>query len=165
MPPAGAAQCPRCRRPWRDHPYRTKAVAVRRTAAWQITIEDALSGRRETIEARALVNAAGLMTSHVPVIDQGTISSRAIVFRADMPADLTVLAKNNNGVFPLAAVYELVDGRAENKTVMAHGTRDMPIWGDRYRPGPDAAFYPYADLYVRTRILVVIDYLNSILAK
>ena len=88
MPPAGAAQRPRCRRPWRDHPYRT--------AAWQITIEDALSGRRETIEARALVNAAGLMTSHVPVIDQGTTSSRAIAFRADCTvaaiAQRTVLA-------------------------------------------------------------------------
>src|ERR1700687_4265849 len=43
-----------------------------------------------------------------------------------MPADLTVLAKNNHGVFPLAAVYEVVDGRAENKIVMAHGIRDMP---------------------------------------
>jgi glycerol-3-phosphate dehydrogenase len=38
---------------------RTRAVAARRAAAWQITIEDTLSGRRETIEARALVNAAG----------------------------------------------------------------------------------------------------------
>jgi len=92
---------------------------------------------------------------------KGPLSTQLTV----MPADLTVLAKNNNGVFPLAAVYELVDGRGENKIVMAHGTRDMPIWGDRYRPGPDAAFYPYADLYVRTRILAVIDYLNSIQAK
>ena len=39
---------------------RTRAVAaVRRGAAWQITIEDIRNGRRETLEARALVNAAG----------------------------------------------------------------------------------------------------------
>jgi glycerol-3-phosphate dehydrogenase len=39
---------------------RTKVLtAVRRAAAWQVTIEDTVSGRRETIEARALVNAAG----------------------------------------------------------------------------------------------------------
>jgi glycerol-3-phosphate dehydrogenase len=39
---------------------RTKAVAaVRRGAAWQVTLEDAVNSRRETIEARALVNAAG----------------------------------------------------------------------------------------------------------
>jgi glycerol-3-phosphate dehydrogenase len=39
---------------------RTRAVAtVRRAAAWQVTMEDTVSGRRETIEARVLVNAAG----------------------------------------------------------------------------------------------------------
>src|SRR5579864_3503364 len=27
------------------------------------------------------------------------------------PTDLTVLAKNNNGVFPYNAVYEIIDGR------------------------------------------------------
>ena len=35
------------------------------------------------------------------------------------PADLTVLAKKNNGVFPLNAIYETIDGR---KSVSAHGT-------------------------------------------
>ena len=34
------------------------------------------------------------------------------------PADLTVLAKKNNGVFPLNAIYETIDGR---KSVSAHG--------------------------------------------
>jgi len=92
---------------------------------------------------------------------KGPLSTQLTV----MPADLTVLAKNNNGVFPFDAVREVVDGRAENKIIMAHGIREMPIWGDRFRPGPDAAFYPYAGLYVRARILAVIDYLNSIQAK
>jgi mono/diheme cytochrome c family protein len=45
------------------------------------------------------------------------------------PTDLTVLAKKNNGVFPFEAVYEVIDGRKE---VAAHGTRDMPIWGNRF---------------------------------
>jgi mono/diheme cytochrome c family protein len=40
------------------------------------------------------------------------------------PSDLTMLAKNNNGVFPTNAVYETVYGL---KTVRAHGTRDMPV--------------------------------------
>ena len=44
------------------------------------------------------------------------------------PSDLTVLARKNNGVFPFNSVYEIIDGR---KAVIAHGTRDMPIWGDR----------------------------------
>ncbi len=45
------------------------------------------------------------------------------------PPDLTILAKKNNGVFPFNSVYEVIDGR---KVVIAHDTRDMPIWGDRF---------------------------------
>lgn len=47
------------------------------------------------------------------------------------PPDLTMLAKNNNGVFPTNAVYETVEGL---KTIPAHGTREMPIWGERFNP-------------------------------
>ncbi len=87
------------------------------------------------------------------------------------PADLTTLAKKNNGVFPLNAVYETIDGR---KAVKAHGTRDMPVWGYRYTPRASAASKPtepYVDLSydpeneVRNRILAVVDYLNRIQDK
>lgn len=47
------------------------------------------------------------------------------------PPDLTMLAKSNNGVFPTNAVYESIDGL---KTIPAHGTREMPIWGERFNP-------------------------------
>ena len=47
------------------------------------------------------------------------------------PTDLTVLTKNNNGVFPVNAVYEVIDGRT---SISSHGSREMPIWGYRYRP-------------------------------
>ncbi len=89
------------------------------------------------------------------------------------PPDLTVLAKKNNEVFPFNYVYEIIDGR---KTVMAHGTRDMPIWGDRYAPEPSKALIPRPsenvlsrfldpETVVRMRILAVIDYLNRIREK
>ena len=89
------------------------------------------------------------------------------------PADLTVLSKRNNGVFPFSSVYEVIDGR---KLIIAHGTRDMPIWGDRYTPNPNGAVSPNAsDMFVkpsydpetvvRMRILAVIDYLNRIQEK
>ena len=90
------------------------------------------------------------------------------------PSDLTMLAKNNNGVFPTNAVYETVYGL---KTIPAHGTREMPIWGDRFNPiinlphdvdlsywkmfGPDQS----SDVVVRTRILAVVDYLSRIQLK
>jgi mono/diheme cytochrome c family protein len=71
------------------------------------------------------------------------------------PPDLTVLAKNNSGVFPYNAVYEMIDGR--NSTIASHGTREMPIWG--YRFGPPQAFR------FKNRILAVLDYLNRIQEK
>lgn len=79
--------------------------------------------------------------------------------------DLTVLAKNNKGVFPINRVYEVVDGR---QVVKAHGTRDMPIWGREYSI---AAVEQYRDVdydqeaFVRTRILSLIDYLYRIQVK
>lgn len=42
------------------------------------------------------------------------------------PTDLTQLAKKNGGKFPEAKVSHYISGQ---ETVAAHGTRDMPIWG------------------------------------
>ena len=90
------------------------------------------------------------------------------------PADLTVLARNNNGVFPTDSVYETIYGV---KTVPAHGTREMPIWGYQFIPmanyphtidpsywkmfGPE----PSSEVVVRARIFAVIDYLKQIQQK
>lgn len=71
------------------------------------------------------------------------------------PTDLTVLAKNNNGVFPYDMVYQVIDGR--NSTIKSHGTREMPIWGFRF--GPPQAFR------FKNRILAVIEYLKRIQEK
>jgi cytochrome c5 len=87
------------------------------------------------------------------------------------PPDLTMLAKNNNGVFPTNAVYETINGL---KTIPAHGTREMPIWGYRFNPAinlphnvdlPYQIFGPNPEVVVRTRILAVIDYLSRIQQK
>lgn len=79
--------------------------------------------------------------------------------------DLTVLARNNNGVFPAARVYEVIDGRKE---VKAHGWRDMPVWGSEYLGKGAAAAddYPYdREAFVRARILALIDYLYRLQVK
>jgi mono/diheme cytochrome c family protein len=85
------------------------------------------------------------------------------------PADLTVLAKKNNGVFPVMHVYEVIDGR---QAILGHGTRDMPIWGRRYtieqnQIQQSMRNYPYYDpeATVRIRILSIIDYLYRIQEK
>ena len=46
------------------------------------------------------------------------------------PTDLRGLSERNGGDFPRFAVSRLIDGR----TVIApHGSRDMPVWGARFR--------------------------------
>lgn len=83
-------------------------------------------------------------------------------------SDLTVLKKNNGGVFPFSRVYGVIDGREE---VKGHGNRDMPIWGSDYlmetsRAAEHYIDVPYnMDVYVRSRILALIDYLNRLQAK
>jgi mono/diheme cytochrome c family protein len=46
------------------------------------------------------------------------------------PADLTRIAARNGGTFPDVKVRRYIEGADE---IAAHGTRDMPIWGDLFR--------------------------------
>jgi hypothetical protein len=110
------------------------------------------------------------------------------------PADLTLLAKKNNGIFDPGAVYQIIDGRKQGSRL--HLSADMPIWGCRhssvpqlrrkilkhYRPPPalpppkveqrdnGSTFESYLDLScdsnvtIRARILSIIGYLSRIQA-
>ncbi len=46
------------------------------------------------------------------------------------PADLTQLARKNNGKFPEVKVINFILG---NDVIAAHGSRDMPVWGRLFR--------------------------------
>lgn len=79
--------------------------------------------------------------------------------------DLTTLSKRNGGVFPFERVYNTIDG---SYVLKAHGTREMPIWGQRYRV--EAARYyvdvPYDErAFVRARILALAEYLSTVQVK
>lgn len=80
------------------------------------------------------------------------------------PPDLTVLAKKNNGVFPMARLYDVIDGA----DVPSHGSRDMPVWGRDYKTKA-AEYYmdvPYdSEAYVRGRILALLEYINRLQVK
>src|SRR5688572_24035792 len=47
------------------------------------------------------------------------------------PADLTTLARRNDGAFPREAVRGYITGTG--RAVAAHGTTEMPIWGPLFR--------------------------------
>jgi mono/diheme cytochrome c family protein len=46
------------------------------------------------------------------------------------PADLTTLSARNNGNFPAVKVSRYIQGLDQ---VDAHGSRDMPMWGEMFR--------------------------------
>jgi mono/diheme cytochrome c family protein len=73
------------------------------------------------------------------------------------PSDLTRIAARRGGRFPDAEVARFIDGRFE---LAAHGSREMPIWGERF-----ADSVPETDLaesVTRGKIAVLIEYLKSI---
>lgn len=82
------------------------------------------------------------------------------------PANLTLLSKNNGGVFPEEDVHDFIDG---GKVAEAHGTRDMPIWGYAfmYRRSSHTSVGggPLTDAEVKHKIDRLIDYIKSIQAK
>ena len=74
------------------------------------------------------------------------------------PANLTQLAKKNGDKFPFWQVYRTIDGREEFR---GHGTREMPIWGARFRSeagGND----PGSRAQAAGRILSLVFYLQHI---
>ncbi len=49
----------------------------------------------------------------------------APALKATVP-DLTVIAKNNGGIFPVARVRRIITGEG---MIASHGSREMPVWG------------------------------------
>jgi mono/diheme cytochrome c family protein len=67
------------------------------------------------------------------------------------PADLTKISARNGGVYPEVRVKRFIEGLDE---VPAHGTRDMPMWGELFRSlDRDTA---------QIRVQALSDYLKSL---
>ena len=66
------------------------------------------------------------------------------------PADLTKISARNGGTFPAVKVKRYIEGLDE---ISAHGTRDMPMWGDLFR----SLSRDTADL----RVQALTDYLKA----
>jgi mono/diheme cytochrome c family protein len=86
-------------------------------------------------------------------------------YLARRPPDLSVLAKNNGGVFPVDRVVQAIDGRLDIKP---HGGREMPVWGTRFSIQAAEYYFdaPYeSEAYVRGRMLSLADYLHRLQMK
>ncbi len=84
------------------------------------------------------------------------------------PADLTMLAKANGGVFPEETVVNAINGTSQ---VGAHGTAGtgttpMPVWGLAFRAstesGTGADFTPQE---VEKKIKLIVDYIKTLQVK
>jgi hypothetical protein len=71
------------------------------------------------------------------------------------PPDLTTLAARHGGTFPRDYVIDVATGRQQ---FAAHGTREMPVWSDRFGPGPGDV----ASLYARRRLELLADHLGDL---
>ena len=74
------------------------------------------------------------------------------------PPNLTQLSKKNGGTFPFWEAYATIDG--SNEKMQGHGTREMPLWGHRFRAERGSA-----ETWIhgsRGRILSLVHYLESI---
>jgi mono/diheme cytochrome c family protein len=73
------------------------------------------------------------------------------------PADLTLIAARRDGRFDRAEIAEIIDGREK---MPAHGTREMPIWGNRL--GDDAPDEGDTESLVQGRVALLVAYLETI---
>ena len=165
--------------------FREYTVAMQKTAAkWLmvagVTIGLTASGWAEEVDAGKAEYLSSCAPCHgADGKGKGPLSANKLKTK---PADLTALAKKNNGVFPVSAVYEAIDGR---NAIELHGAREMPIWGCRHTPSPVSPtktskrkvyrapdpFESHLDLscdsedIIGNRILSVIEYLRRIQEK
>jgi mono/diheme cytochrome c family protein len=102
--------------------------------------------------------------------DSGKGDGLVAAFLKAPPSDLTVIRKNNMGVFPFGRIYAIIDGRT---AIPAHGPRDMPVWGDRFgKYDAEQAelalrfgIYTDPEVFVRDRISALIRYISGLQAK
>jgi mono/diheme cytochrome c family protein len=84
------------------------------------------------------------------------------------PADLTKLSQKNGGVFPFSSLYDVIDGRTQ---VLAHGPREMPVWGDVYTRElqnhwpTDLLSGELIQIMARVRILMLVEYISTLQGK
>lgn len=72
------------------------------------------------------------------------------------PADLTRISQRNGGTFPVDRMHQIIDGRAD---VLAHGDREMPVWGQAFLERTDN------EAEVRAKVHQLTVFLESIQEK
>ncbi len=114
--------------------------------------------KKATIEYTNPASGVEMFTTYCAVCHgndgKGTGPAASALKKA--PADLTLLTKKNKGKFPRLEIQAMIKG---DTAPAAHGSRDMPMWGDIFRSVSKSP--ELVDLRVRN----LRDYLESIQQK
>lgn len=122
-------------------------------AGASVSVAEESIGEREFMKNCAVCHGAN-GAGNGPILD----------FLKAAPADLTTISARNGGQFPFQAAYDTIANVESNR---AHGTSEMPVWGDRFNMeiiaeegefGTGTSGIPAA----RTRILELVFYLATI---
>jgi len=76
--------------------------------------------------------------------------------------NLALITERNGGKFPFKKIYEIIDG---SSVVAAHGSRDMPLWGERYSKDPKPVSPDQVDVsrqLAEQRILSLVYYIGTL---
>jgi mono/diheme cytochrome c family protein len=71
--------------------------------------------------------------------------------------DLSLLKKNNKGIYPISKVMSAIDG---SRAVRAHGDREMPVWGEIFRKEADPE--KYTELTSLLKVKLIAEYVATL---
>jgi hypothetical protein len=72
------------------------------------------------------------------------------------PTNLRLITARHDGLFPVEEIHRTIDGR---RTVLGHGSREMPLWGLAFQVTELDA---NQEQEVRAKIVALIEYLKSL---
>ena len=75
------------------------------------------------------------------------------------PSNLTVITQNTGADFPYLKIRKVIDGSMATGSLRAHGTKEMPVWGDVFRR-EGGSYSKWTD--AQARMMNIVDYLASI---
>jgi len=71
--------------------------------------------------------------------------------------DLSLLKKNNKGVFPFSGVMASIDG---SRVVRGHGDPAMPVWGEVFRKELEPQ--KYHELTFLLKVKIIAEYISTL---
>jgi mono/diheme cytochrome c family protein len=118
-----------------------------------------MSAAQSPGESRAVPAGSGLYSNYCAVCHGNDAKGTGPLAESlkRRPANLTMIARNNKGVYDRDLVRRIIDGR---NPVKGHGGGDMPVWGDAFERSADAG--PTA---VQDRLDSLVAYLATLQAR